>query len=254
MNQMMYSGMIGEGSPYSGERMAGSFVNTASSIASPLAMGGMALAGLDPFSMAMKGGAAGFAAGGLGGAAVGALGGAAAVGVPLMAAGYAGGQFMQGAQQHQQLGANLRSSFGFRNQFGGTGFTGGEVGQIGSAMRDMTTQLGPGGEQVSFDELGRLASNMGRMGMAQGVRNAKEFTDKFKQMVTSLKEIASEFGTSLEGPEDDGRHEAVGRLRDEQPVPLRQHDQERSSGRRHGHDRAHGHDVGRFPDFPHGGR
>lgn len=198
MNQMMYSGMIGQGSPYSGERMAGSFVNTASSIASPLAMGGAALAGLDPFSMALKGGSAGFAAGGIGGAAVGALGGAAVVGVPMMAAGYAGGQFLQGAQQHQQLGSQLRSSFGFRNQFGGSGFTGGDVGQIGSAMRDMTSQLGPGGEQVNFDELGRLASNMGRMGMAQGVRSAKEFTDKFKQMVSSLKEIAQEFGTSLE--------------------------------------------------------
>lgn len=199
MNQMAYSGMIGQLSPYSGERMAGGAMNAAGSLASPLAMGGLAMASLDPFSMAFRGGSMGLAAGGgMAGMAAGALGGAAAIGVPLMAAGYAGGQFMQGAQQHQQLGANLRSNFGFRNQFGGSGFGGGEVGMIGSAMRDMSSQAGPAGEMVNFDELGRLAANMGRMGMAQGVRNAKDFTDKFKQMVSALKEIATEMGTSLE--------------------------------------------------------
>lgn len=199
MNQMAYAGMIGQMSPFSPERMAGGAMNTAGSIASPLAMGGLALAGLDPFSMAFRGGAMGLAAGGgMAGMAAGALGGAAAVGLPLMAMGYAGNQFMQGAQQHQQLAANLRQNIGFRNQFGGSGFTGGEVGMIGSTMREMSSQVGPAGEMVSFDELGRLAANMGRMGMAQGVRNAKDFTDKFKQMVGALKEIATEMGTSLE--------------------------------------------------------
>lgn len=200
INQMAYSGMIGQPpSPYSGERFAGSAMNTAGALAGPLTTGALALAGFDPFSMAIRGGALGLAAGGgMTGMAAGALGGAASVGLPLMAAGYAGGQFMQGAQQHQQLAANLRSSFSFRNQFGGNGFTGGDVGMIGSTMRDMASSVGPAGEMVGFEELGRLASNMGRMGMAQGVRNAKDFTDKFKQMVSALKEIASEMGTSLE--------------------------------------------------------
>jgi hypothetical protein len=198
MSQMAYSGMIGQMSPYSGARMAGSTMNAAGSMASPLMMGGLTLAGLDPFSMALRGGAAGYAAGGFGGAAVGALGGAASVGLPLMAMGYAGGQFMEGAQQHQMLRGQLNSNFGFRNQFGGSGFSGHEVGMIGSTMRDMASQLGPAGEQVSFNELGRLAANMGRMGMAEGVRNAKDFTDKFRQMVSSLKQIATEMGTSLE--------------------------------------------------------
>lgn len=197
MNQMAYSGMIAQQSPYSGERMAGSTMNTLGALASPVAMGGMALAGLDPISMGIRGGMAG-AGMGTAGMAAGAIGGAAMVAAPLMAAQYMGGQFMQGAQQHQQLGGQLRSSFGFQNQFGGNGFTGGQVGQIGSAMRGMVGEQGPGGEMVSFDELGRLASNMGRMGMGQGVRNAKDFTDKFKTMVKSLKEIASEMGTSLE--------------------------------------------------------
>lgn len=199
MSQMAYSGMIGQYSPFSGQQMAGSAMNAMGSVASPLAMGGLALTGLDPFSMAMRGGAIGFGAGGGAmGMAAGALGGAAMVGVPLMAAGYAGGQFMQGAQQHQQLGAGLRANMSFRNQFGGSGFTGGDIGMIGSSMREMSGQQGPAGEMVNFDELGRLASNMGRMGMAQGVRNAKDFTDKFKQMVTALKDIATEMGTSLE--------------------------------------------------------
>lgn len=116
MNQMAYSGMIGQLSPYSGERMAGNAMNTVGAIASPVVTGGLALAGLDPISMAFRGGAMGMASGGLAGMAGGALGGAALAGLPLMAAGYAGGQFMQGAQQHQMLASQLRSGISFRNQ------------------------------------------------------------------------------------------------------------------------------------------
>lgn len=199
MNQMAYASMLGQlPSQQFANQAAGSTVNTMGALASPIGMGALAFKGLDPFSMAFRGGMAGLESGGLAGMATGALGGAALVGAPLMAASYAGGQFMQGAQQHQMLRTQLNSSFGFRNQFGGTGFTNPEVGMIGSTLRNMTTQLGPAGEMVNFDELGRLASNMARMGMAQGVRNAKEFTDKFKQMVSALKEIATEMGTSLE--------------------------------------------------------
>lgn len=198
MNQMAYSGMIGRPSAFDPGRMAGSTANAMGSIAGPAAAIGSAFLGLDPISMAFRGGSMGMRAAGMVGMGTGALafgGGAAAVG---MAAEWGAGQFMQGAQQHQQLGAQLRSSFGFRNQFGGTGFGNQETGMIGSSMRQMTTQMGPGGEMVNFEELSRLGANMGRMGMAQGVRNAKEFTEKFKEMVKTLKDIATEMGTSLE--------------------------------------------------------
>jgi hypothetical protein len=69
---------------------------------------------------------------------------------------------------------------------------------MGGMMRQMSTQQNSMGEMVGFEELGRLAANMGRMGMDQGVRSAREFRDRFKQMVGTLKTIAEDMGTSLE--------------------------------------------------------
>ena len=51
---------------------------------------------------------------------------------------------------------------------------------------------------ASFEELGQLASNMGRMGMAEGVRSVKDFNEKFRQMVQTVKTVAAQLGTSLE--------------------------------------------------------
>jgi hypothetical protein len=111
---------------------------------------------------------------------------------------YAGGQAMHGIHQQQQLDMSLRQSYRFANQAGGRGFQGMETAAIGSNLRQMSHQRGPGGETASFEELGQLASNMGRMGMAEGVRSAKDFNEKFKQMLTTVKTIATELGTSLE--------------------------------------------------------
>lgn len=198
MGQMQHAAMISQqaGMP-TGEAMMGMGVNRAAAIGGPMAMGGMALAGVDPFSLAARGAMGGFRAAGIMGGIGGglALGGIGAAG--MMGAQYVGGQMMTGMNQQQQLNSMMRQSYQFMGQHG-RGFTGGELGDMGQMMRQMGGQRGPGGEFASFDELSRMAANMSRMGMAQGVRSAKEFTDRFKQMITTVKEIATAFSTSLE--------------------------------------------------------
>lgn len=108
------------------------------------------------------------------------------------------GQMMYGAQQQQMLDANLQQSYRHMNAFGGRGFTQTETAGIGQDLRSLAMMRGPGGQQTSFEELGRLASNMGRMGMAEGVRSAKDFNEKFKEMLTTVKTVAEELGSSLE--------------------------------------------------------
>lgn len=204
MMQSQASAMISQGAGYGGgmstmgEQIAGSAINRGAAIGAPVATGAMALAGVDPVSMGLRGALAGGARMGMMGAVGGGLLGAGAVGLPLMAAQYAGGQMMQGMQQQQMLQSTLGQTFRFQNQFGGTGFTSTEMGSIGSMFRGMAQQRGPGGELTSFNELTQLAANMGRMGMAGNIRNVREFQDKFKEMLSTVKEVATAFSTSLE--------------------------------------------------------
>jgi hypothetical protein len=200
MGQMQHAAMLSQqaGRQTSGENVMGQAMNYGAGIGAPIASAGMALAGVDPMSMMVRGGMAGFAAGGLAGAAGGAALGGAAIGVPLMAAQYGGQQMMQGAQQQQQLNAALRQNYGFMGQHG-RGFTQGEMGDIGSSLRGMTGRDMGSQQMVGFEELGQLASRMGQMGLGgQGARDAFEFNDKFKTMLKQVKEIAEAFNTSLE--------------------------------------------------------
>lgn len=179
-----------------GEGMAGRALNRGVAIGAPLATAGLALAGMDPFSLGWKAGGLGMRAGmGFGGGVAlgaGVMGGAT---LGIAAAGYAGNQMMTGAQQAQQFNQNIRGSFMFHNpsSFSGHGFAQNDIREMGSAIRSIA-----GSGEQGFDELGRLAAQMGRMGMAQGVRNAKEFGEKFREMMTTVKTIAREFNTSLE--------------------------------------------------------
>ena len=111
---------------------------------------------------------------------------------------YAMGQMSYGVQQQQALDTNMRQAFRFSNTMGGRGFQGSETSQIGASLRTMSHERGAGGETASFEELGQLAANMGRMGMAEGVRSVKDFNEKFKTMLHTVKTIATELGTSLE--------------------------------------------------------
>lgn len=193
-NQLAYSqqlgampppGMNAHGGGY-GDAMMGRAMNAGAAIGGPMAS---AFGTLAPM---------GISAGlGLGMAA------STGVGIPFAAgvagAQYAGSQMYTGAQQQQSLNQGLRGSFTFQNQHGGRGFDRADMTQIGSQMRTMSSSFGPGGEMTSFSELSQIASKMGGMGLAQGVKDVQEFSKRFKETVTALKSMAKDLGTTLEG-------------------------------------------------------
>lgn len=205
MGNMQYASMIGQGGfgamsqGRQAEGIMGGIANRGYSMGAPLLQGAMGMMGADPFSLGMSamgkvwGAGGGVMSSGLAG--IGTIGAAAG---GLAAAGYAGSQMYGGMQQQQQLNNQLRSSFNFMTPQG-QGFSRSDMGQIGSSLRGMTHQAGPGGEVVGFGELSQLAANMGKMGMGQGVRDAQEFSKKFKEMIGTLKSVATELGTTLEG-------------------------------------------------------
>jgi hypothetical protein len=204
MGSMQHAGMIsqmagqggGSGSQF-GENMMGSGLNKLSAYGAPVMSGAMSLAGLDPMSMGIRGAMAGGARFGMMGAVGGGLMGAGLVAAPLMAAQYAGTQMLQGAGQQQALNASLRQNYQFMGQ-SGRGFTTGGMRDIGQMMRVMSMQQGPGGEFTSMGELTQLSAKMSQMGMMNGVRDAKQFSEKFTQMIGTVKEVATAFSTNLE--------------------------------------------------------
>jgi len=180
----------GQSSPYGGNTLQ----------ANNMMLGGMRGVGhAANIGMAAAGVGAGLGVAAMGGGMLASTG----VGIPIMAAGaamgYAGSQMYKGAEQQGVLNQQLRGSFGFRNQQGGHGFSGADMTQIGGSIREMSNQVGSGGEMTSFRELGNIASKMGQMGFAQGVKDVATFSKKFKEMTDSLKTMAKDLGTTMEG-------------------------------------------------------
>lgn len=206
MNNLQYANMIGQGghvygggtAGFGGDAFAGGLMNRAAAM-QPIGSTALMLAGLDPMGLGLRAGAAAYGTMGLGGAA--AVGGA--VMLPAMAgyaaAGYTGNQMYTGAQQQFGMNNMMRGSFSFRNAYGGQGFTRSDMTQFGNVLRDMSHQFGPGGEIASFGELSQIASKMGQMGFAQGIRDIQQFSKTFKEMVSALKTMARDLGTTLEG-------------------------------------------------------
>jgi hypothetical protein len=202
MNSMAYSQQIGMGGAPGmlSQQMMGGAMNRAYGIGAPLMTAGLGMMGLDPLSLGLKAGMGAWGSGaGVWGAGMAGMGVAGAAAGGLALAGYAGNQIMAGAQQQQQLNTALRGSFNFMNPMTGQqGFSSGQMGQIGGMMRHMTHEFGPAGEVTSMSELTKLASNMGSMGMGNGVRDVQEFSRKFREMVQTAKTMATELGTSLQ--------------------------------------------------------
>ena len=202
--QMQYSGMIGgmmnmSGPPQlQGEQVAGGIMNRVGGIAGPAASFGLGMMGMDPLSLGLRAGMGAYGAGaGVVGAGAAGIGIAGAAALPLMAAQYAGSQMMTGAQQQQQFNSNMRGTYGFNQPFG-QGFSTNQLGVMGADIRGMTGQGGAMGEMTSFRELAGLAANMGRMGMATGVRDVQAFKQRFSEMLTTVKTVATELGTTLQ--------------------------------------------------------
>lgn len=196
--------------PY-GENMAMRMASFGSNVVAPTAMAGMSMAAglgafgklgglFDPFGAALGGARAGWALGGGGalGAGLGMMGAAGAA-LPGFLAYKAmdvyGSAFTGG--MHEQAGVNqmLRSNFRFYGGQGayGRGFSTGQMGQVGGVMsqfanRDLST---------SMSELSSLTAQGAQMGMFSGVRDVQQFSQKFRQMISTLKTIQGELGGTL---------------------------------------------------------
>lgn len=201
-NNAAYSGMLtnmmaSQGpAPVQAEQISGGLISRAGAIGAPMLGLGLGMMGLDPFSAAVRLGGAGFAKAGMGGAIAGGVAGFAGVGGLMAAGGYAAHQVWSGMEQQQHFNQSMRQSFNFLSPQG-RGFTTGQLGMMGNELRGMAGQVGSMGEMTSFHELSGLAANMGKMGMANGVRDVQEFSRKFREMVSTLKTVSQELGTSL---------------------------------------------------------
>lgn len=170
-------------------------------------LAGTALGGL---SSGMQGlgtlaGVAGLAGSGLGmlgvgGSVVGGLAaaGSAPVTMGIAGAAYGAQQMYAGFQQQQNVNRVLKSNFGgmmgIGSGAGGMGFSAGEMGGISDMVREMSSK----DMFVGFDELTRVMDKTAQMGMYRGVQSAKQFREKFRQTVASLKEVAETMHSSLE--------------------------------------------------------
>ena len=201
MNAMQHQSMLARmsGGNGSADALAGGLMARGGAVARPMLSGLQGALGLDPMSLGMRAGMGAWSSGaGVMGAGLAGAGVAAGVGIAGAGAAFVGHQLYTGAQQQYMLNQGLKQNFNFVNSQGGMGFTGQQGFQIGNQIRGMSHEFGPSGEVATFGELSRLATNMGRMGMGQDVRSVKDFKDKFKEMVTTLKTIATDMGTSLE--------------------------------------------------------
>lgn len=199
-HQSMLMRMLGNQNGSGAESLAGMAMSRGAAVGGPLASSALGMMGISPIGLGLMAGAKAWAVPGMGlsgalGVGMGVMGAASAVGAGV---GLVGHQMMTGAQQQLGLNSSLRNNFNFMNQQGGMGFTGQQGFQIGESLRSMAGVMGPSGEVSTFGELSRLSAEMGRMGMAQNVRTVKEFKEKFKQMVDTLKVVAHDLGTSLE--------------------------------------------------------
>jgi len=172
------------------ERLVGTGINAASTI-------GMG-------ASVVNAGAGALSAMGVGGAITGTLGlgSMAAFGVPALgvaaAGGYALNQMQTGFQQRQGVNRVLRNRFGgmmgVGGGRGGMGFSEEEMGGISSMVREMGTQ----DLFTNMDELTRVMDRTAGMGLYRGVQSARDFRQKFRETIDTLKEISTTMNTTLE--------------------------------------------------------
>lgn len=198
------SGMFGYGM---GNQLGAASVSALGG-AGQFALGGMGLAGglglmgragamFDPISagqMAYGGARAlGFGSGiGMGAGIM--AGGVVAGGMAL--AGHAMSSMVTGAQEQAGVNQSL-GQFGFANSQSrsGRGFSRQDAMAIGGVVREM--QALPE-MMTSMSELTRIMDRMGQSGMMQGVRDAGEFSKKFKETIHVLKDVSKMMGSTME--------------------------------------------------------
>ena len=150
-------------------------------------------AGLAPFVNPMSAFGAARAAG-FGMMGAGALAGAAML--PAMAVQHAVGNVVSGAHQQSMVNTAL-GQYNFINPASrsGTGFTRDDAAAIGSQMRQlaMVPEM-----MTSMQELTRMLPSLKASGVMQGVRDAYEFNRRFKEAITTIRDISKVIGSTME--------------------------------------------------------
>lgn len=167
------------------------------------AMGGIAQLGagmaFDPFGAFIGGAAGAMGRGGLGAM----MAGGAAAALPMMpiaiGAQMAIGAGVRGGQQQnaitQQLGGYNFMNSGSRT---GQGFSRGDAQQVGDSIR----QLSHIPEMMSsVDELTKLMPKLKASGVMSGVKSANEFQQRFKEAVSTIRDMSKVLGTTMEEAE-----------------------------------------------------
>jgi hypothetical protein len=150
---------------------------------------------VDPFA----GAAAGFSRGGL----MGAMGGAALpIGIG-MAGGALAGAIMSpmiaGGSQQSMVNAGM-GQFQFFNSGSrtGMGFNRSDASAMGEQIRSLS-QIPE--MMASMEELTRLLPKLRASGVGQGVREVHEFANRFKEALSTIRDMSRIFGTTLEDAE-----------------------------------------------------
>jgi len=179
-----------------GEQVASSLIGGAQSLTGGVAAAASTITGVAGIA-SLLGGAALPVVGG----AVGVLGGLPAMTVAggLGMGAWGVGQAATGMDQRQQLARVMRSRFGGMmgagGGNGGVGFSATDIGGMSTMVREMA-----GSDMfTSFEELTRVLDRTGQGGLYRGVQNARQFRERFRQTVDTLREIAQTMHTSLEG-------------------------------------------------------
>jgi hypothetical protein len=150
---------------------------------------------VDPFAGAMAGWARGGMMGALGGAALplglGLAGGALASAIinPMITGGVQQHMVNAGMGQFQFFNPQSRSGMGFSRQDSTT------MGENIRGLSQVPEMM------ASMEELTRLLPKLRQNGMMQGVRDVTEFANRFKEALTTIKDMSRIFGTTLEDAE-----------------------------------------------------
>lgn len=168
------------------------------------ALGGAASIGsmmaFDPFGSFLGGAMGGMARGGIGAA----LGGGMAAALPMlpvaMAAQAGIGAFVRGGQEQSAINTTLGRNFNFHNPMSrtGSGFTRDDAKSIGDMVRSIShiPEM-----MTSVEELTKLMPKLKQSGVMQGVKNAAEFQSRFKEAVTTIRDMSKILGTTMEEAE-----------------------------------------------------
>jgi hypothetical protein len=104
---------------------------------------------------------------------------------------------MEGAEEQQAIQSNLGRNFNFTNGGSrtGRGFSRQDTKGISDFVREMQSVPEM---MTSMNELNQIMQKVSQMGVMGGVRNAQEFQKRFKETVSTLKDVSKIMATSME--------------------------------------------------------